>query len=221
MYCIGGKCPAIIFDDADFTVTGRRLIWGKGMNVGQTCVAPDHILVSKANESKLIESLKQALREFYPTTSISSTNGRQFSKLVNESQSNRLDKLLRETGGEIVQTGGDFPLTIVRQVTGEDVLMKDEIFGPVLPILTYDSVADVLPSIADAEPLALYVFTASDKNFEMSKPPSHLPAAYIHLISFPCSSQGTYQVGTNSSKRPVSSSHNPGSTIRRRRQISS
>ncbi|KAG0150037.1 hypothetical protein CROQUDRAFT_653036 [Cronartium quercuum f. sp. fusiforme G11] len=169
---LGGKSPAIVFDDADFAVTGRRLIWAKVMNAGQTCVAPDHLLVSKESEPKLIESLKQAIRDFYPPAP--APNGRQSSRIVNASQLERLKGLLRDTSGEVVATGLGkaeeelgFPLTIVRKVTSEDALMRDEIFGPILPILTYDSVQDVFPPIARAEPLALYVFTSDDRNFEL------------------------------------------------------
>lgn len=195
---LGGKSPAIIFDDADFPVIARRLIWGKGMNAGQTCVAPDYILVSKKSEAKLIASLKKAMQELYPLDSSAKnvinasgksgdgSDGLQFSKIVNQNQFNRLNNVLQETKGDIIPTDGTFqagardsadaqelkmPLTLVRNLTKEDPVMQNEIFGPIFPILTYDlqseTMAEILGPISDSEPLALYVFTQSSQNFEL------------------------------------------------------
>ncbi|KAH9816540.1 Aldehyde/histidinol dehydrogenase [Melampsora americana] len=199
---LGGKSPAIVFDDADFPVIARRLIWGKGMNAGQTCVAPDYILVSKKSEAKLIASLKTAMQELYPLDSVSDSSAKniinasgksadapddlQFGKIVNQNQFNRLTNVLQETKGEIVSTDGTFqlgtkyssdtqelkmPLTLVRNLTKEDPVMQNEIFGPIFPILTYDlqseTMDDILRPISDSEPLALYVFTQSSQNFEL------------------------------------------------------
>ncbi|KAG0148920.1 hypothetical protein CROQUDRAFT_131641 [Cronartium quercuum f. sp. fusiforme G11] len=203
---LGGKCPAIVFDDADFKVAGRRLIWAKAVNAGQTCIAPDYILVSKKNEAKLIESLKQAIREFYPAKTITAhppfdtaassgakpdsinpetlkASDNQFCKIVNLKQFHRLTNLLRETRGEINTLDGTsqlditssdvnelkIPLTLVRNVTRDDALMQEEIFGPILPIITYDNeseMAEVLRAVSNSEPLAIYVFTQASPNFE-------------------------------------------------------
>ncbi|EGG04206.1 uncharacterized protein MELLADRAFT_78391 [Melampsora larici-populina 98AG31] len=190
---LGGKCPAIVFDDTDFDITAKRLIWGKGMNAGQTCIAPNHILVSKKNETKLIESLKKAVQELYPKESTESelqSNGLglkdQFCKIINLNQFNRLNDLLSITKGEIIEIEESIqikskksdphedlriPLTLIRDLKDDDEILKDEIFGPILPILTYETedelIQDVLPKISDSEPLAIYVFTKSSQNFEL------------------------------------------------------
>lgn len=187
---LGGKCPAIVFDDADFDVTARRIIWGKGMNAGQTCIAPNHILVSKKNEARLIESLKKAIQELYPEESPESkTKGLgldgQFCKIINSNQFNRIHDLLSVTKGEVIEIEGSIqskvektnpdnlriPLTLVRNLTNDDELLQEEIFGPVLPILTYETqmelIEELLPVISQSEPLAIYVFTKSSENFEL------------------------------------------------------
>ncbi|KAH9816539.1 Aldehyde/histidinol dehydrogenase [Melampsora americana] len=190
---LGGKCPVIVFDDADFDVTAKRLIWGKGMNAGQTCIAPNHILVSKKSEGKLIQSLKKAIQDLYPNQDESSEDKitkdsgleDQFCKIINSNQFNRLNNLLLVTKGEIIEIEGSIhskvdkpkpdefriPITLVRNLTHDDELLQDEIFGPILPILTYENetelIQELLPNVSQSEPLAIYVFTRSSQNFEL------------------------------------------------------
>lgn len=195
MYLKGGKSPAIVFDDANFEVIGRRLVWGKTLNAGQTCVAPDYILVSKKNEEKLIDSLKRAIQEFYPIEVDSTTTNKigiqadslRYSKIINSSQFKRLQQCLSETRGQIVpientsqmkddsanEEGTRMPLTLVRSLSKDDPLMQNEIFGPIFPILTYDpdkeSIQDLVRPMAETGPLAIYVFTQTSRNFELGK----------------------------------------------------
>lgn len=174
---LGGKCPAIVFDDADFPVIARRLIWGKGVNAGQTCVAPDYILVSKKSEAKLIASLKKAMLDLYPLHSASqplsdkspnssgglenSSEDLQFCKIINRKQFDRLNDLLKNTKGDLITVNGTFhskpesfnaeelrmPLALVRNVKKDDPLMQEEIFGPIFPILTYDLQSETMAEV--------------------------------------------------------------------------
>ncbi|EGG05510.1 uncharacterized protein MELLADRAFT_116794 [Melampsora larici-populina 98AG31] len=174
---LGGKCPAIVFDDADFPVIARRLIWGKGVNAGQTCVAPDYILVSKKSEAKLIASLKKAMLDLYPLPSISQSSSNksvnpsggsgdnsevlQFCKIINRKQFDRLNELLKTTKGDLIPVNGTLhskadsynaeelrmPLALVRNVKKDDPLMQEEIFGPIFPIVTYDLESQTMPEI--------------------------------------------------------------------------
>lgn len=183
---LGGKCPAIIFDDADMMVAARRVIWGKVVNAGQTCVAPDYVLLSKQIENKFIESVKAVLKEFYPTVDTGSTSDQQspnqYSKIVNERQFNRLKDLLRSTKGEIINldlnhpdlqesdSSLKLPLTLIRNLEEDDVIMKDEIFGPILPILTYEDsesgLLKKLDQIQSTSPLSVYAFSKNEKRLE-------------------------------------------------------
>lgn len=251
-FFIGGKSPAIVFDDADFDVTSKRLIWGKALNAGQTCIAPDYILVSKKSESKLIDALKKAISELYPiisdteSTSTEEQNNEanlDYCKIINSTQFDRLEDLLEKTQGEIItlektslsnikKSSSDLkmPLTLVRNVNEDDILMKDEIFGPILPIITYDSetekFSDVLNSVSESEPLAIYVFTQTSSNFELGKFMLCPFFQYADFFDFFWNdviylySKTTNKIWTNPSKRSFSSIHHSRFTFRRHRSIS-
>ncbi|MBW0498921.1 hypothetical protein O181_038636 [Austropuccinia psidii MF-1] len=192
---LGGKSPAIIFDDANFPVTARRLVWAKTVNAGQTCIAPDYVLISKQNEQKFIKAIQAALKEFYPPTSQEVQNSKsesssdpqtsQFCKIINRHHFDRLNNYLLKTGGEIVKldlnspiqpesadpTSLKVPFTLVRNLPDDDILMQEEIFGPILPIMTYDPEAQDavqrLHQLDRSNPLTIYVFSQSEENFEL------------------------------------------------------
>jgi len=158
---LGGKSPCIVDETANVSVAARRIAWGKFLNAGQTCVAPDYVLVHESRESELIEELGAAIREFYGEQPKASTD---FARIVNASHHERLSQLLKDgepvIGGETDAEQRYIAPTVLRQVALDSDVMTDEIFGPILPVLP---VADVDEAIAFAsareKPLALYVFS--------------------------------------------------------------
>ena len=144
---LGGKNPAIVDHSADIEVAARRLTWGKFLNAGQTCVAPDYILVHKSIEEPLLSALVEQVSAFYGADPrLSPALGR----VVNDAHMERLLELLKATKGRVV-TGGRFDAperylspTLLAEVDWDDAVMQDEIFGPVLPVLAYENIADVL-----------------------------------------------------------------------------
>ena len=159
---LGGKSPCIVHDSADLDVAARRIAWGKFVNAGQTCIAPDYVLVSPGRETELLAKLTAAIRAFYGDDPRSSGD---YGRIVNVQHHRRLARLLGD--GEIV-TGGTadeatryIAPTILRGVAPDAPVMSDEIFGPILPVLTVPDVAAAIAFVnARPKPLALYVFTA-------------------------------------------------------------
>jgi aldehyde dehydrogenase (NAD+) len=158
---LGGKCPAIVAADADIDVTARRLAWTKLINSGQTCIAPDYVLVEKSVAETLIEKILSNIAQFTSAPSLPIVNDRQFDRLVS---------LISTTEGDVVAGGGSdratrrIEPTVIVNPAPNDPVMANEIFGPILPILTVDSV-DVAVDFVNAmpKPLALYVFTNSSR----------------------------------------------------------
>ncbi|MDP9116636.1 MAG: aldehyde dehydrogenase family protein [Actinomycetota bacterium] len=159
---LGGKCPVVISADANLLVAARRIAWVKLLNSGQTCIAPDYLLVERSVRGQFLEHLKAALAEMSPT-------GGAGLPIVNPNHAKRLDGLLSGHGGGIL-TGGHteteqakVDLTIVLDPASDSPLMQEEIFGPLLPILTIDSLDDAIATImAKPKPLAAYLFTESE-----------------------------------------------------------
>ena len=162
---LGGKSPTIVHKDANLEVAARRIAWGKFLNNGQTCVAPDYVLVEKSIEGLFIDKLKIEIENFYTLTPKESND---YGRIVDERQWDRLVQLINP---KQVEYGGDFDKselyiepTILKDVTCDDAVMQEELFGPILPILTYDTIDEAINQILDLEkPLALYLFTESDR----------------------------------------------------------
>ena len=166
---LGGKSPALVLADAAIAVTARRLIWGKGYNAGQTCVAPDYLLVERAVQAPLLAALRQEQRRLYGETPLTSPD---LGAIVNQAQFNRLDALLQQAHrrGQVLIGGGSDPArrriepTVVQVSSGEDPLLQDELFGPLLPLLAVETLQDALAFInARPQPLALYLFSQSNQ----------------------------------------------------------
>jgi aldehyde dehydrogenase (NAD+) len=158
---LGGKCPAIVCDDAAIEQAAKRITWGKFMNAGQTCVAPDFVLVQRGVREAFVIALKKSLREFYGEDASTSAD---YGRIVNARHFARLVNYLRDGkiihGGE--QDAKDLFLapTILTEVLPESPVMQEEIFGPILPVLDFDNLDDALARLRDRpSPLALYVFT--------------------------------------------------------------
>ncbi|ERJ11531.1 aldehyde dehydrogenase [Haloplasma contractile] len=165
---LGGKSPVIVDDTVDLKLAAKRIAFGKFLNTGQTCVAPDYILVHERVKSQLITELQNAIRDSYGEDAYKSED---YGRIINDKQYNRLTKLLN-SGGKIVSGGmtdSDIRYiepTIIDDVTFEHEIMKDEIFGPLLPILSYSDLNVAIRNIQSLpKPLALYLFT-NDKKTE-------------------------------------------------------
>lgn len=159
---LGGKSPVVVAADADIDVVARRIAWVKLLNSGQTCIAPDYVLAEKSIAGELVGKIVDNIREFRsaePSSTLPIVNQRQFDRLVS---------LIEETDGEVV-TGGRWDSstlriepTVVVNPSPTDPVMADEIFGPVLPVLTVESLDTAVNFITSRpKPLALYVFTSS------------------------------------------------------------
>ena len=158
---LGGKCPCIVMQNADLRVAARRIVWAKFLNAGQTCVSPDYLLVHHAVEERLLALMKEALVHFYGSDPKSSVH---YGRIVDERNFRRLEALQLE--GELVAGGGSeassccIEPTIVRDVPAESALMNEEVFGPVLPVHTFSTLAEASEIVASQpEPLAIYLFS--------------------------------------------------------------
>ncbi|WP_096201110.1 aldehyde dehydrogenase [Bacillus sp. FJAT-45350] len=158
---LGGKSPTIVHDDAKLEIAAKRIVWGKFINAGQTCVAPDYLLVQKNVKEKLVVQLKKAIKEFYGENVISNSN---YPMIVNQRHLDRLIAYL--DNGDIVYGGQSerekrfLEPTLIENVSLDSPIMTDEIFGPILPILEYGSLDEVIEIVRERQnPLALYLFT--------------------------------------------------------------
>ena len=163
---LGGKCPCILCDDIDWDLAAKRIAFGKCMNAGQTCIAPDYLLLPKGSETKFVAAYQKALNEFFPQHDYST-----LVHIVNDSHFKRLTNYLK---GAKIALGGksDAKLrfiepTLLQDVSWDDTIMQDEIFGPILPMLTYTSLNEAIQAIqARPKPLACYLFTNNNATKE-------------------------------------------------------
>ncbi|WP_178020080.1 aldehyde dehydrogenase family protein [uncultured Paenibacillus sp.] len=160
---LGGKSPCIDDREADLGLTAQRLVWGKYLNTGQTCVAPDYVLVHESVKAELIAKMKAQITAFYGDDPQRSPD---YGRIVNERHWDRLMGLLDPSKVAAGGTGdrGDLYLapTIMENVNWEDPVMQEEIFGPILPVLEYRDLDAALRDIGERpKPLALYLFTGN------------------------------------------------------------
>ncbi|KAJ7631341.1 NAD-aldehyde dehydrogenase [Mycena polygramma] len=167
---LGGKSPVFIDPSSDLQLAARRILWGKSWNAGQTCVAPDYIIVPKTEQDAVVAALKKEYAAFYPETTASPPLPPQnVSKLVNPQAFKRVSGLLQATKGTVVcggQTDEErnyIAPTIVKDVKSDDSLMSGEIFGPILPIVPVEDLDAAIAYVnAHDHPLALFVFSQDD-----------------------------------------------------------
>ncbi len=167
---LGGKSPALVDAGADLEVAARRIAWGKLMNAGQTCVAPDYVLVHREARDRLVGALGRAIHRFYGKDPARSPD---YARIVNDRHWVRLRHLLEATGARVALGGeGDRPSrylapTVLTDVDPDDPVMEEEIFGPILPVLDVEDLAQAASFVASRpSPLALYVFSRSDAGVE-------------------------------------------------------
>ena len=162
---LGGKSPCIVDKNVDVKITAHRIAWGKFMNAGQTCIAPDYVLVHRDREEELIEALQSCVTEFYGDDPKASPD---FARIVNERHHRRVARLIKDgtpaVGGECDEADCYVAPTVLRGVSAESAVMSEEIFGPVLPVLPIDDVEEAIAIVNKGEkPLALYLFTRNSK----------------------------------------------------------
>lgn len=156
---MGGKSPAIVTESCDLKVSVKRIVWGKFLNAGQTCIAPDYVLVHKSIEQKFLEQLKSEI------------SGQKFAfendnyvQIINDSNFERLKKMLVPEkiifGGETDSESRYIQPTLMTNISMKDAVMQEEIFGPILPIISYESLDEVIKTVNSfSKPLACYLFT--------------------------------------------------------------
>lgn len=158
---LGGKSPTIVHHDAKLKIAANRIAWGKFLNAGQTCVAPDYLLVHKSIKQKFLHKLGKAIEKLYGKDRL---QNKSYPVIVNDKHYERLTSYLQD--GEIVIGGRHDPLrrviepTIIDNVSFEAKVMQEEIFGPILPVIEYENIVEVIEIVRMYEkPLALYLFT--------------------------------------------------------------
>lgn len=158
---LGGKSPVIVTSSANLEVAAKRIVWGKFLNAGQTCVAPDYILVDEKIKDSLIDLLKSFLKKFNYLP-----DSEHYTKIINQQNFNRLVQMITP---EKVFFGGNHDSekrfiepTILHDVNWNDAIMQEEIFGPILPVLTFQNFNEALQTVADHEkPLSAYLFSGN------------------------------------------------------------
>ncbi|MEP1551857.1 MAG: aldehyde dehydrogenase family protein [Paraglaciecola sp.] len=166
---LGGKSPCIVDSNTDLEVTASRIVWSKFMNAGQTCVAPDYVLVEKSFAPQLIEAIKVKIEAFYSANIAKSDD---YGRIVN---ARHFSRLITYLDGQNIVFGGDSDAdssyiqpTIVLDPALNSPLMEQEIFGPILPIITLENIQQAVPFVSKrAKPLSLYLYT-KNKDFEQT-----------------------------------------------------
>lgn len=162
---LGGKSPCVVERTANLNMAAKRIVFGKFLNCGQTCVAPDYVYCDAAIKDELVEEIQKQIRKQYGKDPLKNKN---YGKIINEKHFARLCRLIDVQkvvyGGDRREETLQIAPTVMDHVTFEDAVMQEEIFGPILPILTYDSFDQAIETINSmAHPLALYIFTEDKK----------------------------------------------------------
>ncbi|MEH2007988.1 aldehyde dehydrogenase [Nostoc sp.] len=164
---LGGKSPCIVDNDINLEHTVRRITWGKFINAGQTCIAPDYLLVDKKIKKDLIDGLEKCLKEFYGDNPANSPD---YARIISQKHFDRLVNFLKDSkviiGGKTQPSERYIAPTVIDNVSLEDSVMQEEIFGPILPIIEYTDIAEAIALInSKPKPLALYLFS-QNKNLQ-------------------------------------------------------
>ena len=164
---LGGKSPAFVTEKADLNIAARRIVWGKFINAGQTCVAPDYLYVAENIKAKFLKVLIEEIKKRNYTDNVD-----HYCKIINERNFDRLEKMIdREKvvfGGETNREKRYISPTVLDNVTWDDAVMQEEIFGPILPILTYKNLETAMQTVVEGEkPLSAYLFSNDAKEQEL------------------------------------------------------
>lgn len=164
---LGGKSPAFVTEKADLNIAARRIVWGKFINAGQTCVAPDYLYVAENIKEKFLKVLIEEIKKRNYTDNVE-----HYCKIINERNFDRLEKMINREkvvfGGETNREKRYISPTVLDNVTWEDLVMQEEIFGPILPILTYKNLETAIQTVVEGEkPLSAYLFSNDAKEQEL------------------------------------------------------
>ncbi|MDD4739809.1 MAG: aldehyde dehydrogenase family protein, partial [Bacteroidales bacterium] len=162
---LGGKSPCIVDKDANIEVSAKRIAFGKFLNAGQTCIAPDYLFVHKDIKDVFVKEIIKSIKEFYSEESI---NSKDYGRIINQGHFLRLRKMLDD--GKVIY-GGDFneeekfiSPTLIEDILLDSDLLKEEIFGPILPIISFENIDTLIQELkVKPKPLALYVFSQNKK----------------------------------------------------------
>ncbi|MEL6458014.1 MAG: aldehyde dehydrogenase [Cyanobacteria bacterium J06621_15] len=167
---LGGKSPCIVDTEIDIKVAAKRITWGKFFNAGQTCLAPDYLLVDKKIKDNLLSEIKKCLQEFYGENPEKSSD---YARIINQKQFDRLVNYLKDLDNEKIIVGGEttseelyIAPTLIDNISWNDKVMQSEIFGPILPIIEFTDIAEAINIVnSHPKPLALYLFS-QNKNLQ-------------------------------------------------------
>lgn len=173
---LGGKSPTIIDESADLKDTAEKIAWGKYINNGQICLAPDYVLIQESIADKFMPVLKASIKNIFGGDKTGVENSPDYGRIVNELHFKRLNTILTESieaGAELI-VGGDnngsdlyFAPTVLSGITAESPIMESEIFGPILPLITFKNLNEVIDLInSKPRPLGLYIFSRNQKNID-------------------------------------------------------
>lgn len=164
---LGGKSPAFVTEKADLQIAARRIVWGKFINAGQTCVAPDYLYVAENIKARFLKVLIEEIKKRNYTDNVD-----HYCKIINERNFDRLEKMIDHKkvvfGGETNREKRYISPTVLDHVTWDDAVMQEEIFGPILPILTYKNLETAMQTVVEGEkPLSAYLFSNDAKEQEL------------------------------------------------------
>lgn len=184
---LGGKSPVIVTKSANIDVTARRLAWVKLMNSGQTCIAPDYVLVERSVRNELVDAVSRAMRSFR------SGEPAPMMRIVNRRQFDRLNAVLADSDGNVVLGGASeaselaIEPTVIVDPSSNSSVMGSEIFGPILPVLTVDSLDEAITFVnARPKPLGLYLFTSSSADRERVLAETSSGGVVVNHIAMHC-----------------------------------
>ncbi|MFW1984026.1 aldehyde dehydrogenase [Acinetobacter guillouiae] len=161
---LGGKSPCFVFEDADLKLAAKRIAWGKYLNAGQTCIAPDYLLIHSSIYDKFLDELKDQIQHIVGDNALTSES---YTRIINERNVQRLKKLIEPEkvffGGKVIESENYIEPTILKNIGWDDEVMQEEIFGPIFPAIPFDDLNSVIAKIKEGpKPLALYMFTKSE-----------------------------------------------------------
>jgi len=206
---LGGKSPTFIFKDCDIKLTAKRIVWAKFLNAGQTCIAPDYLLVEEEIKEKLLVALKEELENTFPKKTEIQEN---YVQIINERNFQRLTNLIPKDkifyGGEHSAKTRIISPTLLDNISFDDNIMKEEIFGPILPIISFENLDSVIEKVKEREkPLTLYIYSKSKKIiqkilYEISFGGGAINESLVHISNpnLPFGGVGASGIGNYSSK---------------------
>ncbi len=165
---LGGKSPTFVLADTDIKMTAKRIIWAKFLNAGQTCIAPDYILVDKSIEERFLEALKNEIEEYHQNSENIDEN---YLRIINTNNFDRLIKLIDNDkiyfGGKANRNERFISPTILKNISFEDEIMQDEIFGPILPVISFAKLDDAIKKVKERpKPLSCYIYSKNRKKID-------------------------------------------------------